>query len=246
MVKHLPTMRKTWVWALGREVPLEKEMAIHSSILAWKIPWMEEPGRLQSMGSQRVGHDWATSLHLIEVIPEWSSGFPYFLQLQSEFGSKDFMIWATVSSRSCFCWLYRASPSLAPKNIISLISVLTIFWCSHVESLGFSYLGCGVSLHGCSSKAQPLLLTLEEGYLFTAAPLDLERRVAPLGPPHAATTPWLWGCSSQLPPLTLGMGYLFTAAPAKRSHCSLLWMRGISFLFLDKTKCILMVKEWVI
>ena len=46
--------------ALGREDPLEKEIAIHSSILAWKIPWTEEPGGLQSMGSQRVGHDWAT------------------------------------------------------------------------------------------------------------------------------------------------------------------------------------------
>ena len=56
-VKHLPTMWETWVQSLGREVPLEKEMATHSSILAWKIPWTEEPGRLQSMGSQRVGHD---------------------------------------------------------------------------------------------------------------------------------------------------------------------------------------------
>ena len=56
-VKHLPTMRETLVRLLGREDPLEKEMATHSSALAWKIPWMEEPGRLQSMGSQRVGHD---------------------------------------------------------------------------------------------------------------------------------------------------------------------------------------------
>ena len=55
-------MRETWLQSLGREDPLEKEMATHSSILAWRIPWMEEPGRLQSMGSQRVGHDWATSL----------------------------------------------------------------------------------------------------------------------------------------------------------------------------------------
>ena len=54
-VKCLPTMLKTWVQTLGREDLLEKEMATHSSILAWKIPWMEEPGRLQSMGSQRVG-----------------------------------------------------------------------------------------------------------------------------------------------------------------------------------------------
>ena len=63
-VKHLPTMRETRVWSLGREDPLEKEMATHSSIHAWKIPWTEEPGGLWSMGSQKVGHDWATSLLL--------------------------------------------------------------------------------------------------------------------------------------------------------------------------------------
>ena len=57
MVKHLPAMRETWVQSLGWEDPLEKEMATHSSTLAWKIPWIEEPGRLQSIGSQRVGHD---------------------------------------------------------------------------------------------------------------------------------------------------------------------------------------------
>ena len=63
MVKLLPAMQETQVWSLGWEDPLEKEMATHSSTLAWKIPWTEEPGRLQSMGSQRVGHDWATSLY---------------------------------------------------------------------------------------------------------------------------------------------------------------------------------------
>ena len=56
-VKHLPAMQEIRVRSLGGEDPLEKEMATHSSTLAWKIPWMEEPGRLQSMGSQRVGHD---------------------------------------------------------------------------------------------------------------------------------------------------------------------------------------------
>ena len=56
-VKCLPTMLETQVRSLGQEDPLVKEMATHSSILAWKIPWTEEPGRLQSMGSQRVGHD---------------------------------------------------------------------------------------------------------------------------------------------------------------------------------------------
>ena len=55
MVKHLPTMQETRVRSLGQEDPLEKEMATHSSTLAWKIPWMEDCGSLQSMGSQRVG-----------------------------------------------------------------------------------------------------------------------------------------------------------------------------------------------
>ena len=55
-------MQETQVQSLGWEDPLEEEMATHSSILAWRIPWTEEPVRLQSMGSQRVGHDWATSL----------------------------------------------------------------------------------------------------------------------------------------------------------------------------------------
>ena len=57
MVKHLPAMLETWVRSLGWEDHPEKEMATHSSILAWKIPWSEEPDRLQSMGSQRVGYN---------------------------------------------------------------------------------------------------------------------------------------------------------------------------------------------
>ena len=69
-VKHLPAMWETWVPPLGGEDPMEKEMATHSNTLAWKIPWMEEPGRLQSTGSQRVGHDWITSLSLSKVL-QW-------------------------------------------------------------------------------------------------------------------------------------------------------------------------------
>ena len=64
-------MRETWVRSLGQEDPLQKEMATHSSILAWRIPWMEEPGRLQSMGSQKIGQDWETSLFLCI----WATGF---------------------------------------------------------------------------------------------------------------------------------------------------------------------------
>ena len=56
-LKHLPAMEETWVQSLGWDDPLEKEMATHSSTLAWRIPWTEEPGGLQSRGWQRVGHD---------------------------------------------------------------------------------------------------------------------------------------------------------------------------------------------
>ena len=66
-VKRLSTMRETWVRSLAREDPLEKEMAPHSSTIAWKIPWTQEPGRLHSMGSQRVRHDWTTSLHFTSL-----------------------------------------------------------------------------------------------------------------------------------------------------------------------------------
>ena len=94
LVKHLPTMWETRVRSLGREDPLEKEMATHSSTLAWKIPWTEEPGRLQSMGLQRVGHNWATSLHFTSLpvvkpqsfhsrrhrINPWSGKLRFFMQ----------------------------------------------------------------------------------------------------------------------------------------------------------------------
>ena len=63
MVKNLPAMQETWVQSLGQEDPLEKEMATHSSILAWRNPWTEEPGGLQSMGSQGVGRDLVTNTH---------------------------------------------------------------------------------------------------------------------------------------------------------------------------------------
>ena len=63
MVKNLPTMQKTWVQSLGWEDPLEKRMATHSSILAWRTPWTEEPGQLQSMGLQRIGHDLGTNTY---------------------------------------------------------------------------------------------------------------------------------------------------------------------------------------
>ena len=80
------------------------------------------------MGSQRVGHNWATKLNWM------ARGFPYFLQFKSKFCNKELMILATISSWSSFCWLYRASPFSAAKNVINPISVLTIRWYPCVKS----------------------------------------------------------------------------------------------------------------
>ena len=89
MVKHLPAMWETQVWSLGWEDPLEKEMAIHSSTLAWKIPWMEEPGRLQPMWSQRVRHDWLTPL-LLSVMLKRFKKIRYNFQKQEEECNRQF------------------------------------------------------------------------------------------------------------------------------------------------------------
>ena len=83
-VKHLPAMRETWVQSLGWEDPLEKEMATYSSTLAWKMPWTEEPGRLQSMGLQRVGHGGATSLSLSALKLEDLTA-PYIISVYPKF-----------------------------------------------------------------------------------------------------------------------------------------------------------------
>ena len=72
-VKNPPAMPETWFWSLGQEDPLEKGMVTHSSILAWRIPWTEEPSGLQSMGLQRVGHDWSDLAMADDV---WSFRMP--------------------------------------------------------------------------------------------------------------------------------------------------------------------------
>ena len=104
----------------------------------------------------------------------------------------------------------------------------------HLPSyLGFSYLGHRISLHSCSSKAQPLLLTLDEGYLLTAALPDLQRGIAPLGPPAPAQplllghgvgpprrglSPQAWGWSSRPPPLASGLGLVLPASASGLRH----------------------------
>ena len=72
MVKHPPAVQETQVQLLHWEGPLEKGMATHSSVLVWRIPWTEEPGRLQSMGSQRVRYDWVTNTFTFHKLIEWS------------------------------------------------------------------------------------------------------------------------------------------------------------------------------
>ena len=107
-VKHPSTMRETQVQPLGQEDPLEKEMAIHSSAIAWKIPWTEEPGRLQSMGLQRVGHDWTTShayvniwyvKYLKECLAYWNHSTGCILLLVVELSEK-----ATTPHSSTLAW----------------------------------------------------------------------------------------------------------------------------------------------
>ena len=90
-VKCLPSMQETQVWSLGWEDPLEKEMATHSSTLAWKIPWTEEPSRLQSMGSQS-GHDWTTSLHFT-LCKKHS-----FLEAHDDWACYHLFFWLTLAS----------------------------------------------------------------------------------------------------------------------------------------------------
>ena len=83
-VKNLSATQETWVWSLDWEDPLEKEMATHSSILAWRIPWIEEPGGPQSIGSQRVRHDWSDLGCRFSItcwiIMEWTWKFSIFLK----------------------------------------------------------------------------------------------------------------------------------------------------------------------
>ena len=86
------------------------------------VPWIYSSLPLGNHKGFGLGHAWM------------ASGLPYFVQFELEFCNKELMIWPTVSSRSCVCWLYSASPRSATRNIINLISVLTIWWCPCIES----------------------------------------------------------------------------------------------------------------
>ena len=129
MVKSLPAMWETGVQSLGQEDPLEKKMATHSSMLAWEIPWTEEPGRTVSMGSQRVRHDWATNtlytvcdiISCLQMRKLISREFnpppprPKVTQLAQEKGFEPSLTAETTPSPHC--WLLPYTPSYQNLNL---------------------------------------------------------------------------------------------------------------------------------
>ena len=155
-------MQDTRVRSLGWEDPLEKEMATHSSTVAWRIPWREEPGRLQSMGSQRVGHDWATSLtlNLISVSRSlFSSIFVCFLDSKYEW------------KNTVFVFLFLTYISLNTLKIHSC--------CNKVQNFILSY-GWGVSLCVCVCVAHhiPFIYSSISGHLRGLCILTIVKSVA--------------------------------------------------------------------
>ena len=109
IVKNLPEKQETWGWSLGWEDPLEEHVATHSSILAWRIPWTEEPGGLQSMGSHRVRH-WVTNAHTHTEIKTKQTSFSHPLNPKTSKGmTVHLRVWRYDEEKRChgapFCWL---------------------------------------------------------------------------------------------------------------------------------------------
>ena len=123
-VKRLPAMQETWVWSLGQEDPLEKAMATLSSTLAWKIPWTEKRGRLQSMELQRVRHNWATSLSV------WSCEDHGFYKQNTRVCYSDALIWVVLGFVLKWIWSVRPFLIIPRRSNFSplwTISELTIY-----------------------------------------------------------------------------------------------------------------------
>ena len=128
MVKCLSAMQGTRVWSLGWEDPLEKKVAAHSSILAWKIPWTVEPGSVLSIGLQRVEHDWATSLH-------FTSDF-YWVLLFFVFS------FTGDSSQFCFLKLIQNWPLIITFLQLQLSKPSLIIFHLHVQSVASCWISC--------------------------------------------------------------------------------------------------------
>ena len=142
-------MRETWVRSLGGEDPLEKETTTHSSILAWRIPWTEEPGGLQSMGLQRVGHDWAASLSL-SLHPPTDIDYPHYFPVHGALSYLFYLVpiktewdmWLTLPRMVWkhifwwdFCWV--SSNSLVDGTDLLNTQVLEGSKCSHWHVLPY-------------------------------------------------------------------------------------------------------------
>ena len=128
MVKRLPAMRETWVQPLGQEDLLEKEMATHSRTLAWKIQWMEEPGGLQSMGLQRVRHNWTTSLSFLSDIGNFVIHFVSLLALSVRKISAEFSFWKQLSIFSLVFDLFYVYLIIYMYICIFIVSYLRSFF----------------------------------------------------------------------------------------------------------------------
>ena len=152
-LKSLTAMQETWVWSLGWEDPLEKEMVTHSSILAWRIPWTENPGGLQSMGSQRVGHSWATSPRgfLVGTMGKESA---------CNSGHRQMQVWSLGSPGKWHENSFQYSCLENPMDIGS-------WWATvHRVTKGWGWLKrLNTVTHDCL-ECLPFLLTLENPYSF--------------------------------------------------------------------------------
>ena len=130
VVKNLPAMPETWVQSLGQEDPPEKGMVTHSSILPWGIPWTEEPGGLQSVGSQRVGHNWATNAHTYTKFKNRQS-LSIMIEIRIE-----------VTSGKVFGWEENKGTFLGTGNVLSLYlgnSCKSLYKCKNSLNMPFMY-----------------------------------------------------------------------------------------------------------
>ena len=116
MVKNLSAVQETWVLSLSQEDPLEKGMATHFSILAWEIPWTEEPSGVQSMESQRVGHDWVTNMFTLSVLANFFFFFFLFFFFFDTFPASVYQLVLKQMLRILSCY-YIIAPIPAPLSV---------------------------------------------------------------------------------------------------------------------------------
>ena len=133
LVKNLPTVRETWVRSLGWEDPLEKGMASHSSIPAWEIPWPEEPGGLQFMESQRVGHDWATFIFTFHFHVCVREGFILGHWFMSLWKLGKSTIWWLGDSAKSYSW----TPEMASQLRGLILTQVRLVFVLEVQLIGW-------------------------------------------------------------------------------------------------------------